>query len=204
MKRTAVYLCFILCTQCLYADSPITSTKFYSNYSDYPIVEKAHISGILTDTIADYILSDTIDIEVKAAIINALSWDAEGKNNAPLFMQYIVKKYNYQKGFDLNILPAEDIFCLGYLTIMDDYFETEKPIKILTLARDKSPKSFTIQMILALAISQEEMDSDWCRVYKICDEVRKNNGLTKDMKQDSIDAIFNYINLYKAGCHDKK
>lgn len=188
----------------LFADSPITSTVFYTFYSDIPIVEKAHQSGTINDSIADYLLNDTVAIDVKAAIINALSWNFNGKSNAPLLMQFIIKKYNFGNGFDLNLLSAEDIFCLGYLTIMDNYFQTEKPIKILTLASNKNPKSFTIQMILALTIAQRDLNSDWCSVYKGCDNVRKDKNLTKEMKQDAVDSIFSYINTYKPYCDEKK
>ncbi|MFH0865418.1 MAG: hypothetical protein V1904_04455 [Bacteroidota bacterium] len=204
MKKIITILVFIISLNNLYADSPITSTTFYTFYSDVVVVEKAHQSGTVDDTIADYLLSDTVAIDVKAAIINALSWNFNGKNNASLLTSFIMKKYSYSNGFDLNVLSAEDIFCLGYLTIMDNYFQTEKPIKILTLASSKDPKSFTIQMILALAIAQHDMESDFCAVYKGCVSVKNNMNLKQDMKQNAVDAIFSYINIYKPYCNEKK
>jgi hypothetical protein len=203
LNKTALLAVMLFSMTRLFADSPITSTEFYKSYSEFTIVQKAHKSGVMSDTFANYLLNDSNAIDVKAAVINALAWNFNGKQNAPLLMQYILKKYKISNGFDLNILSADDMFCLGYLTIMDNYFETEKPLKILTLARDKNPKSYTINIVLALAEAQKAMDTDWCRVYKVCAEVNKNKNLTKDIKQSAIDIIFGYINDYKESCKDK-
>jgi len=46
------------------------------------------------------------------------------------------------------------------------------------------------------------MDTDFCRVYKICEEVRKNYSLTQDMKMDALNIIFGYIEDYKGYCKD--
>ena len=203
IRIIALSITLFFITARLLADSPITSTEFYKSYLNYPVVVKAHDAHIINDSIAAYLLNDSVAVEVKAAVINALSWDFNGKNNASLLMQYLIKKYNYGNGFDLNTLSADDIFCLGYLTIMDNYFQTEKPIKILTLAHDKKPDSFTINIILALAEAQQAMDTDFCKVYKICADVKKDKKLTKDMRQSAIDSIFEYINIYKESCKEK-
>lgn len=206
MKKFRIFLIAIMlitATNIVLADSPITSTVFYDSYSEYPIVLKAQKSGVMNDTIAGFLLNDTLDIGIKAAIINALSWDIDGKQNAPLLMEYILKKYKLGKGFDIRLLSAEDIFCLGYLTIMDDYFNTDKPIGILKIAHEKSPKSYTISMILALAEAQKAMSTDFCEVYKLCKEVDKDKDLTRDLKVTAITQIFNYINNYKTYCKGK-
>ncbi len=186
----------------LFADSPITSTDFYSAYAEYAIVNKAHESGVMDESIANYLLSDTVAIDVKAAIINALSWSIDGKQNALLFMPYIQKKYKTTGDPDMKKLSADDLFCLGYLTIMDNYFKTDKALELLALARKKKPKSYTINIMLALVEGQEAMTTDFCRVFKICEEVRKNYSLTQDMKMDALNIIFGYIADYKAYCKD--
>jgi hypothetical protein len=202
IKTLILSLFFVISSSRLFADSPITSTDFYKSYLDNTMVMKAHNSGVMNDTIAEYLLNDTIAIDIKAAVINALSWSIDGKDNAPLFVQYIIKKNNLGKAFDMNTLSADAIFCLGYLTIMDDYFQTDKAISILSLARDKKPKSYTVNIILALAEAQRVFDSDWCGVYKVCNEVKKNVSLKTDMRESAISVIFDYINLYKSSCKD--
>jgi len=203
LKIFSISLLLLLTVKVVLADSPVTSTIFYNCYSEYAIVMKAHKSGVMNDTIAEYLLNDTLEIGVKAAIINALSWDANGKDNAPLLIQYISKKYKLGKGFDMNLLSADDIFCLGYLSIMDNYNNTAKPISILKLAHEKKPKSYTISIILALAEAQEAMSTDWCQVYKLCTSVDKDKELIRDLRSSAILNIFNYINIYKSSCKEK-
>jgi hypothetical protein len=202
--RAAIILSFILFgAGRLHADSPITSTAFYSAYYENAIVVKAHTDGVINDSIADDLLNDKVAIDVKAAIINALSWNIDGKQNATLLMPYIQKKYKTSGEPDIKILSADDLFCLGYLTIMDNYFQTDKPLQLLALARQKKPKSYTVNIILALVEAQKAMDTDFCRVYKICEEVRKNYSLTQDMKMDALNIIFGYIADYKEYCNGK-
>jgi hypothetical protein len=203
LKIFSISLLLLLTVKVVLADSPVTSTIFYNCYSEYAIVMKAHKSGVMNDTIAEYLLNDTLEIGVKAAIINALSWDANGKDNAPLLIQYISKKYKLGKGFDMNLLSADDIFCLGYLSIMDNYNNTAKPISILKFAHEKKPKSYTISIILALAEAQEAMSTDWCQVYKLCTSVDKDKELIRDLRSSAILNIFNYINIYKSSCKEK-
>jgi hypothetical protein len=182
------------------ADSPITSTPFYKAYAENSYVQLAQKSKVLNDSIAAYLLSDTVSVDKKAAVINALGWDFDKKTNAKLFFTYIQKKYKFEKAFDLNALSSDDIFCLGYLTIMDNYFETEKPIKLLTIAKNKNPKSYTVNIVLALAEAQKAMDSDWCRVWKLGNEIFTNEKLVKDLNDEAIKTIQDYLMLYKSSC----
>jgi hypothetical protein len=71
------------------ADSPITSTPFSEAYQDYEIVQKAQKAGILDLEMAQYLSSRSAPIDVKAAVINALSWKIEGKQNATLYRYFL-------------------------------------------------------------------------------------------------------------------
>ena len=75
------------------ADSPITSTDFYKAYLHIPEVEEAHEIGVLSEEIAEYLLGSENSLDKKAAVINALSWDFDGKINAFLFKRYLNAKY---------------------------------------------------------------------------------------------------------------
>ncbi|HHT9109297.1 MAG TPA: hypothetical protein ACFYD9_11675, partial [Candidatus Wunengus sp. YC64] len=71
-------------------------------------------------------------IDVKAAVINGLSWRFEGKNNAELYAYYLALLYHLSiTELDTAFLSADEIFCLGYLTVMDDYFHPEYAIQLL-------------------------------------------------------------------------
>ncbi|HNW99122.1 MAG TPA: hypothetical protein PKK00_12000 [Bacteroidales bacterium] len=203
MKKLILIILLATFSNLIFAGSPIISVSFYKSYSEISIVNSALSTGKINDTIANYLLNDTNSIDSKAAVINALSMRTK-KSNASLLMQYIMKKYNFKSGFDLKILTTDDVFCLGYLTITDNTEQTEKAIKILNIAAEKDPKSFTIQIILALVEAELYANTKLCEVYKVCSEVNDNKELTRDMKQSAIENIFTYMDYYKSNCHDKK
>jgi hypothetical protein len=73
----------------VWADSPITSTPFSEAYQDYNIVKAAKRSGVLTVEMAEYLSSPSNPVDIKAALINSLSWKFEGKKNALLYRYYL-------------------------------------------------------------------------------------------------------------------
>ena len=46
------------------------------------------------------------------------------------------------------------------------------------------------------------MGSDWCEVYNLTNNVRINDALQIDMKEDAIKIIFEYMDLYKDYCKE--
>jgi len=184
------------------ADSPVTSTEFSFAYADIDIVKKAGKLGVLNDEIANFLLSGKNSIDKKAAVCNALSWDLNGKNNAGLFSGFLAKKYNSTiEMLDMDDLSADELLCLGYLKVLDNYFEPKPALIILEKAKSKNKKSFTIQIIYALVQSQIFLNENtWCKIWQVCTAVRNNKSLNKDMRIEAVDAIFEYIDIYKAEC----
>lgn len=116
----------------IYADSPITSTKFYEAYLDVKMVQRAYLEGVMGLEIAEFLSSPKNPIDTKAAVINALSWRFEGKNNAELYMYYLGLLYHVSiLELDTDFLSADETFCLGYLMVMDNYFHPEHAIPLL-------------------------------------------------------------------------
>ena len=77
-----------------HADSPITTTKFFKAYLDVKMVERAHLEGVMGLEIAEFLTSPENPIDVKAAVINALSWKFDGKSNAELYAYYLALLYH--------------------------------------------------------------------------------------------------------------
>lgn len=183
------------------ADSPITSTDFYTAYLDVKMVEEASKTKMMTEKIAQFLMSNENPIDRKAAVINALSWDIEGKKNAELFKIHLATKYGSDaKDLKLSQLDGDELFCLGYLTIMDDYFSPEKAIPILEKAKNKNPQSFTVAVVLMLAKSQKAMDSGFCDVWKLASEVFSDGSLKQDMRPEAKKIIYDYLVIYKTDC----
>lgn len=185
------------------ADSPITSTPISDAYKDIPMVPKATASGVLNDEIAAFLLNEDKPIDQKVAVINALSFDFNGKQNAAAFREHLAKKYKTSvKYLKVDIISADEQLCLGYLTIMDDYFFPDEAITILEKAVDKNPMSYTFNIILALAKAQKVMNSisAWCKVWKLAEAVEINKDLKRDMREDAVKIIMDYMILYKGSC----
>lgn len=183
------------------ADSPITATDFYEAYKDVKMVQRAHLEGVMGVEIAEYLSSPENPIDHKAAVINALSWRFEGKNNAELYTYYLGLLYHMSiTELDTDFLSADEIFCLGYLIAMDDYFHPENAIVLLEEAQKMMKDSFTVSMVLALVKAQIAFEQDWCEAWKIIEQVLQNADLKQDLRPEAKKIIVNYMILYREYC----
>ena len=188
----------LLSSQSLFADSPLTSTNFSKAYKDSEIIQLASkTEGKLTIELMDYLSNNKNPIELKIALINELGWRFYGQNNSTIFYNYLKEKSKLE---DINEADANILICYAYLKALDNYFDVEDAIIYAKKAKSKNEKSYTINIICALIEAQKAMDSDWCEVYNLTNNVRINNTLNQDMKKDSISIIFNYMDIYKDNC----
>ncbi|MBW4549997.1 MAG: hypothetical protein KME35_02590 [Aphanocapsa sp. GSE-SYN-MK-11-07L] len=171
------------------ADSPITSTRFADAYQDDALIQAARKSGILDLKMAEYLSSPTNPIDQKAALINALSWKYEGKSNATLYRYFLSLTYGQKADqLDLQALTADEVFALGYLTVMDDYFNPEPAIALLLSAKARNQDSFTVVIVTALA--QAQATRDWCQVWQTTDAVTQARSLKQDMRPPEQNELF--------------
>ena len=188
----------LLSSQSLFADSPLTSTNFSKAYKDSEIIQLASkTEGKLTIELMDYLSNNKNPIELKIALINELGWSFDGQNNSTIFYNYLKEKSKLE---DINEADANILICYAYLKALDNYFDVEDAIIYAKKAKSKNEKSYTINIICALIEAQKAMDSDWCEVYNLTNNVRINNTLNQDMKKDSISIIFDYMDIYKYNC----
>jgi len=181
-----------------YADSPLTSTTFYEVYSDYEIVKKARESGVMNEEFANYLHSKDNPIDVKAALINALGWDIDGKYNAEIYCSIVF--YKNVKEINKMNLSGDELFCIGYMQVLDDYFNPEKGTPFLNKAVKKLKSSYTVAIINALAEAQKAMDDDWCEVWKLIKNVNSNENIEKDMREEATEIILDYMRGYEEYC----
>lgn len=176
-----------------YADSPITSTDFSRAYDDIEIVQKAY-QGTVTTEIAGYLSSPDNPIDVKAAVINALSFDVDGKDNAERFSQLVFNKSVDE--LDINSLKPEDVFCIGYLKAMDDYFNPDKALPYLELAKSQMKDSFTVAIVTSIVDAQTYFETDWNYMWKVVENVINDKKLKNDMRTEGIEIIVDYMMCY--------
>ena len=193
----------LLVNQKLLADSPLTSTPFCEAYKDLQLIQIASESkGKLTSEIMNYLSDNSNPIEVKIALINKVAnsgWEIafEETNNAEIFLKYLEET---EDGFFLFNASSEILICYAYIKALDNYFDVTEAAMWAEMARTGNEESYTIQIIAALIFAQQAMDSDWCEVYNLTNSVRENKALEKDMREEAISIIFDYMDLYKDDC----
>ena len=80
---------------------------------------------------------------------------------------------------------------------MSDYFNVTAASELGHMAVNKNKnKSFSVALISALIDAQVYLDSDWSMIYKVVANVLHDGSLHLDMRQEAIDNIMDYINLY--------
>ncbi|MDG1038386.1 MAG: hypothetical protein P8P15_09895 [Polaribacter sp.] len=200
MKRKLLIILVIglLFNQNLLAGSPLTSTNIHEAYKDSAIIQLAlKTEGKLTVELMNYLSDAKKPIELKIALINALGWDFNGKNNSTQFYEYLKENQNLK---NINETSADILICYAYLKALDNYFDVDDAIKFAQKAKSKNKNSYTINIICALIEAQKAMGSNWCEVYNLTNNIRINDTLQIDMKEDAIKIIFEYMNLYKDYC----
>ncbi len=187
----------------LMAGSPLSNIKFYMAYQFNEKVQLAEQQGFVDGAIAFYLMDESVTIDQKAAVINALNWDEKGKNNADTYKMFLGRKYG--KGYedlDVTELTGVESFCLGYMLLLDKNRKLEESLPVLEQAQTKSSKSFTVNIIHALASAQNFLNnSDECNAWTVCNNVRSDATLTQDLNGEAMRIIFVEVDNYKNACN---
>ena len=201
MKK--LFILMILISQYIFADSPLTSTDFYKAYMDIPLVNKtAKSNGVLTNEVFDFLNSKSNTIDKKIALVNALKWNINGKNNAALYFKNLLlihKEYTpnnfYNKG------TAEELICYSYLRAMDNYFDVSIATLFSKRAHKLNPNSYTIAIVNQLIkVQMIDYPQDSCEIYRMMNEIRENKKLVIDFRKPGAKIIFDYTDCYKKYC----
>ncbi len=172
------------------ADSPLTSTPFSKAYYDVTIVREARDLGIMNSDFAAYLADENNPIDVKAAIINALSWDFEGKTNADTYCLLIFDKSLVE--LEVTSLSPDQQFCIGYLLALDDYFNTAEAMEYLQFARSSMNDSFTVAVVTYLVEAMNMEYSDW---QDGLERLIAEENLHRDLSEDALQIISDYMFL---------
>ena len=198
--RTLLIATLLLLSPMAWADSPLTSTPFSRAYQDVKWVQMAsEADEVLSPQLVKFLLKKGAPIDQKLAAINALGWDFNGTDNHATFWAALSKKRRYASYDELVYKgSAEDIICLAYMMALDNYFEVGQAARLAKIAMERAPNTYSIQLVGALILAQHDFD-DWCKVFQHVDDVRQRN-LPKDMREEAVVIIFEYMDLYRDSC----
>ncbi len=182
-----------------FADSPVTSTPFSTAYLDLPEVAACTNTGLLTEALANILGDPAFPLDVKMAMINALSWDIDGKNNTEVYLNTIADSRDIYDDLFHSEWQPHDYLVIGYLMLMDDYFNEARALPWLDKARELMPDSLTVGIIHAIGYAQHYMQDQrqWNQVWQACADVLGDKSLDPDMREAAIDIIVDYLILYK-------
>ena len=203
MIRYIIFFTLVFVFTTLRGQTPITNTTFYHSYLEFAMVKKAAESGFMTNEIANFLIRRKVALDLKAAIINALSFEILGKNNTDRFVKFLLEVHKADNLRDIeDNLNADVLMCIAYLLVMDDYFNPERAIPYIEKAKILKPNDYTINMIHALIIAQKEFHLNKCLAWQVVYEVDSNPNLTDVMFKESRKAIMGFMMRYKVNCND--
>ncbi len=201
-KVILIAILFVGFVSFMNAQTPVTLTSFHSNFSQLEEVQTILQMGVLDGKSAYFLMDENNPIDQKAAIINALVDSDRDSDNANTFSMFVARKYgaNFQD-MDLNLLSAHELFCMGYLTIIDEKGSPELALPIFEIAIQKDAKSYTIQLINALANAQSSINQkDNCTAWNTFSAVATSTSYTNDLDANIKNELNNAMSTYKEGC----
>ncbi len=201
MKRLLTAIALMLTFTASWADSPLTSTHFADAYSDHEMVQMASelMQNDIPTTLLNFLADKHQPVDVRLAVINKIGWNFDGTSVGEQLGQYLMGRYKAQNEKKLvKKLDAGTMAVYAYAKAMSNYFDVKEASELghKALKKNKS-KSFSIALISALIDAQIYLDSDWSMVYKVVADVLHDGSLHLDMRQEAIDNIMDYINLYQ-------
>lgn len=185
------------------ADSPLTATEFHTAYSEHPMVEAAAESGELDASMARFLSRGKRGLDLKAAVVNALSWDIEGKDNAQRYLTFLARSHKTSAEAlraDPTQLKPHEAFAYGYMLALDDYFDPSEAVAPLAYARAELPKSRTVALVASLVDAQLAMSDSWCEVWRAVEPVLEDEHLRPDLKFEAETLVRDYAQLYEDAC----
>lgn len=206
-KYTLVFMLFA--AKFVFADSPITSTEFYSLYLDLPLVQQAtKTDGNLSQEMMVFLGDENQKLEHKIALINAIGWDHKN-NNSKKFLTYIIHKRKYAGVFkdnDYGLLmdygtPEEQI-CYAYLKANEDYFNLSSAFEMANQAKMKS-NSFGVHFVFQLIKAQIYFSiHEHCQARKPFLDLRDNKNFKDVFQENAMPLLLEYVLTSTENCLD--
>ena len=201
MKRLLTAIALMLAFTAGWADSPLTSTHFAEAYSDHPMVQMADemMQHDMPTTLLNFLANKNEPVDVRLAVINKIGWNFDGTTVGAQLGEYLMGRYGAKDEKKLvKKLDAGTLAVYAYAKAMSNYFDVKAASALGHQAVKKNKhKSFSVAMASALIDAQVYLDSDWGMVHKVVADVLHDGSLHLDMRQEAIDNIMEYINLYQ-------
>lgn len=174
---------------------------------DIPMIDKASKSqGILSNDMIKYLQNDSIKIDCKLALINAIGWNHKNKNSLT-YLSSLIERKNYTSEFindGYTLLKsygtAEEQICYAYLKALDNYFDITSAFEMSETAIRKSD-SYAVNMIhLLIKVHGLFLLNETCYGTQLSSSFKKKTTFVNDMRPSANILVFQYINELEAAC----
>lgn len=196
---------FILFSQVVLADSPLTSIEFYRAYLGNPMVEKATVSkGKISSEVLGFLTDEENHQDEKLAVINALGWN-HNNANSEVYRDHIVKTKKYKSDFGdhytafLWNASADELLYYSYMKAMENYRQPFMVFEYLDKAIVKEPSNLNIRLIYELIKSQVLYEINEKNLAKkrvrlvLIDFPKKGNDTS--LNNNALEYFFKYFSL---------
>ena len=203
MKRLSSAIIVLLAFTAAWADSPLTSTYFAGAYEDHPMVQliDEDLDGDIPSVVLKFLADKKSPVDVRLAVINKIGWFFAGSWIGGQLDDYLMERYKANSKENLvNKLDAGTLAVYAYAQAMSDYLEVDEAKELGHLAVKKNKgKSLSVALISALIDAQDYLHTEngWPKIYPALANVLNDGSLKPDMRQEAIDSIMEYINLYE-------
>ena len=203
MKRILSTITVLMAFTAAWADSPLTSTYFAGAYDDHPMVQLIDegMEGDIPPVVLEFLADKKSPVDVRLAIINKIGWFFAGSPVGDQVGDYLMGRYKAKSKEKLvNKLDAGTLAVYAYAQAMSDYFEVGEARELGHMAVKKNKgKSLSVALISALIDAQDYLHTEngWPKIYPALANVLNDGSLRHDMRQEAIDSIMEYINLYE-------
>lgn len=193
-------LCLGLAAAPARADSPATSTPFYQAYLELDPIQQAAETQQLSPELLAWLLDEQRPLDQQLALVNALGWRFEGQQNHRVYAAALQQKYQRDPADGGHLRPQEQLL-LGYLMLMDDYFNPRTALPLIRRGARRLWQSQAAQMILAIAEAQDYINKAevWCQVWVLTKQ-GLNPRLQKDLRPAAVAEITDYLKVYRPYC----
>ena len=200
MKRLLAAFALMLVWSVSWADSPLTSTHFSDAYSDHPMVQMANemMQYDMPTSLLNFLADKNQPVDVRLAVVNKIGWNFDGTSMGTQLCEYLMGRHNVKTEKKLvNKLDAGTLAVYAYAKALSNYYKVAAASAPGHQAVKKNKnKSFSVALISALIDAQVYLDTDWSKIYPVLANVLHDGSLNLDMRQEAIDNIMEYINLY--------
>lgn len=193
-------LCLGLTATPARADSPATSTPFYQAYLELAPIQAAAESQTLSPDLLAWLLDESRPLDQQLALVNALGWRFEGQQNHRVYTAALQHKYQREPADGGHLRPQEQLL-LGYLMLMDDYFNPRAALPLIRRGARRLWQSQAAQLVLAIAEAQDYINKAevWCQVW-VLTEQGLSPRLQQDLRPAAVREITDYLQVYRPYC----